>query len=223
MKKIVLEAEKREKLGKKVGKLRRDNILPANLYGKDIKSISVKVDSVKFNETFKKAGNTQIVYLNVNKEEYPVLIQNLQKHPLSRKVLHVNFRKMDLKEKIEADVPIETTGEVAVVKSGEGDLIIITDKITVSSLPANIPEKITIDLSVLKAVGDEIKIKDLPKGKLYEFVDDPEKTVIHIAEAQKEEIVPEVVTEDVEAEEAATDQAKPDAEEQKTEANQEDK
>jgi large subunit ribosomal protein L25 len=123
---------------------------------------------------------------------------------------------MDMKEKIEAEVPLELIGEVAVVKGGDADLIVIADRVVVSSLPANIPEKIVVDLTSLKEVGDEVKIKNLPKGKTYEFVDNPEKTVIQISEAQKEEVVPEIVTEGEEPETEAAE-AKSEAVDQKAE------
>lgn len=189
MEKITLAVEKRKLFGKHLRKLRRDAIVPANIFGKGIESLSVQAKLVDLVKTYKKAKNTQLVYLKLDKEEYPVLIQGLQKDPVLNTVLHADFRKVNLKEKVETLVPIEITGELAVVKSGEADVIVLAHEVTVECLPADIPERIVVSIAGLSGIGAEIRVKDLPKNEQYSFVDDPEKDIVQISAAQKEEIV----------------------------------
>jgi large subunit ribosomal protein L25 len=222
MSKISLKAEKRTVTGKAVKKLRREGILPINLYGKDIKSINLMTKFADFTQSYKQAKTTQVVYLEVGKEEYPALIQNLQLNPTTRKAVHADFKKVDLKQKTAVEVPIEVVGELDVVKSGEADLIVLHAKILVECLPTNIPEKIIIEISKLEGIGAEVKVKDLPQSKEYAYQLDPEVTVIQVSAAQKEEIpvAPEPTTEEgaapaaegvAQAEEKATDKPKEEA------------
>jgi len=151
----------------------------------------------------------------VEKKEIPVLIQNLQRHSLDEHILHVDFRKMDLKEKTETEVPVVYEGEVEVVRSGEADVLLLSDKVLVLCLPTEIPEKIVINITKLKEVGDEVRVKDLPKIKEVEYADDPEKLILQIAGAQKEEVavVAPAAEEAATDEETKKDEAKPETKE----------
>ena len=200
-----MKTEKRTVLGKKVKKLRREGLLPLNLYGPDIKSIALSVPFKEFYKIYQKVKTTQVVYLEVGKDEYPSLIQNVQIGPVSRKIVHADLKKIDLKQKTEVEVPLEVVGELDVVKSGEADILIQQDKIWVECLPTKIPEKIIIDISKLEGIGAEIKVKDLEKSSDYTYQLEPETLVLQIAEAKKEEIVAPVAEEPVEGEEVKTD------------------
>ncbi|MFA6005624.1 MAG: 50S ribosomal protein L25 [Patescibacteria group bacterium] len=188
MEKHVLNIEKRTLFGKKLKKLRRENKIPGNIFGKGMQSIAVQMGLADLQKTYKKVKNTQLVYLTLAKDEYPVLIQEVQKDSIKNGILHVDFRKVNLKEKVSTLVPVEIVGELGVVKSGEADMLILSHEITIECLPANIPEKITVSIASLPGIGSGIKIKDLPKNDLYAYADEPEKSVVEIVAAQKEEI-----------------------------------
>jgi large subunit ribosomal protein L25 len=106
MEKITLKAKARKEVGRKVKLLRKEGILPANIYGKKIKSESIQVDLKEFLEVYKKVGDTKLFYIN----ERPVLVANIQKNPVSDMLLHIDFHQVDLKEKVEAKVPVELIG-----------------------------------------------------------------------------------------------------------------
>lgn len=227
MTKIKLTADKRTITGKKVKKLRREGLLPINLFGKDIKSLALTAKFVDFRKVFHKAKTTQVVYVEVGQKEYPVLVQNVQIHPVNRNLLHADLKKIDLKEKTEVEVPIEVLGELAVVKSGEADLMLLQPAVWVECLPTKIPEKITVDISKLEGIGSEVKIKDLTTSSDYQYLDEPEQVVLQIAEAKKEEIkAPEAAVEGGEeaakTEEAATTEttAESDKSEEKAETTE---
>ncbi|MBI1872198.1 50S ribosomal protein L25, partial [Candidatus Collierbacteria bacterium] len=109
MAKLTLKLDKRTITGKKVKKLRRQGMVPANIFGKDIKSLAVSAKLTDFQKVYQDAGETQIVTLEVkgDEKERPTLITNVQHNPITNEVLHVDFRQVDLKEKITANIPVE--------------------------------------------------------------------------------------------------------------------
>ena len=106
MKRESLKVEKRKILGKQVKKLRREGILPANIYGKDIKSQAVQLKETEFAAVFKKAGETSLVDVVLGAKTIPVLIHNVTRDSLSKALLHADFFQVNLKEKIKAMVPV---------------------------------------------------------------------------------------------------------------------
>jgi large subunit ribosomal protein L25 len=109
MEKIELKAQKRKELGRKVNKLRREGIIPANIYGSGFKSESIQVNSKDFAAVYKKAGETSVVEITLDgeKKTLPVLIHNIQIDPVSDLPIHIDFLKIDLTKKVTADVPLE--------------------------------------------------------------------------------------------------------------------
>src|SRR3989339_453250 len=135
--KITLKADKRTELGNMAKKLRKENYVLGNIYGKGLESVAVKVLLPEYQKIYRQARGTHVVYLSVGDKEYPSLISNVQRHPITRDVLHVDFR-----QKTETKVPVEIIGEIGVVKTGEADLIVLMNEVTVECLPTEIPEKI---------------------------------------------------------------------------------
>ncbi|MBI4100643.1 50S ribosomal protein L25 [Candidatus Microgenomates bacterium] len=163
MKKYKLQAEKRKTLGKKVKNLRKQGVLPANLYGKSIKSESLQLPGLDFEKLFKEAGETGLVELTLVGEEKsrPVLIHNLQRDPISGLVLHADFYQVDLKEKVKSMVPIEIVGEALAVKDKKGVLLQTLTEIEIEALPTDLPENFQVDITNLVDVDQEIKVEDL--------------------------------------------------------------
>lgn len=211
--KITLLAKKREVFGKKLKALRKTGILPANIYGEGFTSRSLTVGEIDFNRLFKKAGETHVVYAAIEgeAEEVPVLIHAVQRHPVTHSILHIDLRKVDLKKKLETEVPIKIIGESEAVAQSKGDMQTLFDSVLVEALPEEIPSEIEIDISVLKEVNDEIKVKDITATKDFTVKDDPEKVIVRITEHKEEELTPQteavetVITEEKAPEEGATE------------------
>jgi len=167
--KIELLAEKRHIFGKKLKKARKEGKLPANLFGEGVKSQALFLPVKEFLRVYRTVGETQIVYLKIKdeKEEVPVLIQNVQRHPVTDHILHVDFRQVNLKKKIETAVPLKFVGESPAVNQNKGILLILADSLRIEALPGSIPQLIEVDLSSLKELDDEIKVKDLQVGENY--------------------------------------------------------
>lgn len=200
MDKHTLNAKVREISGRKVKKLRREGIVPANIYGTGFKSLSVQVDKKEFLKLFEEAGETSVVDLKTEKETYPVLIHNLQTDPVSSEPVHIEFLKIDLKKKVTANIPLEIVGESPAVKQGLGTLVSYVDEVEVEALPGDLVEKIDVDVSGLLEAEQSLAIKDLKydKDKLA-ISNDPEAIVVKI-EVQKEEPVEVAPVEPVEGE-----------------------
>lgn len=199
----ILTAQPRKILGRKVKQLRRDGILPANIYGKKIKSESVQVKTAEFLKTFEQTGETGLVTLKVGEKEHPVLIQNLQVNAYTEAPLHVDFLEVDLREKVTATVQIEFIGESPVEKSQEGIVVPQLREVEVEALPMDLPENIVVDISELDAVGKTIKVADLKVDRSkVEIKGDSEQIVVTVEEPAKEE--EPVVAAPAEGEEGAT-------------------
>ncbi len=188
--KLHLQATPREQFGKKLKKVRHQGLIPSNVFGPGFTSASITVVSKDFLKTYKVARETGVVYLDLNKEAVPVLIRHIQRHPLSHEIIHVDFRKIDLKQKIEALVPLKTVNDSPAVAQG-GVLLTQTDKVTVEALPEEMPQEIEIDLSVLTEVGSELRIKDLPTSTAYQIKDEAEKVLMSVIAHKEESITPE--------------------------------
>lgn len=206
MQKHTLKVEKRKVLGRKVKGLRREGFLPANVYGKKIKSLAIQVQTKDFDDVYKKAGETGIVELVIGKTKKPSLIHNIQIDPVTDVPLHVDFLQVDLKQKVTAAVPLELIGESPVEKGGLGTVVQYIDEAEVEALPANLPEKFEIDLSKLTEVDQTVLVKDLDIDvKKVEIKADPEQVLVKVEPPRKEEEVApppaEEVSEEVEGEE----------------------
>lgn len=161
MKKHTLSAQPRTITGRKSKNLRTSGFLPGTVYGKKVKSSSVQVKTDEFTNVYSKAGETGLVELSLDKEIRPVLIHNVQLDPVSDKPLHVEFFQVDLKEKVKTKVPVELIGESPLVVQKQGVLLTLLNEIEVEALPTDLPEKISIDVSTLTAVNQELKVSDL--------------------------------------------------------------
>jgi large subunit ribosomal protein L25 len=186
-------------VGRKVKNLRKDGKLPASLYGKHIKSESLVVSEELFSKVYEKAGETGLIELHVGKEIKPVLVHCVQIDPVSSALLHVEFYQVNLKEKVKAKVPVVQVGEAPAITEKLGVLLTLMDEIEVEALPADLPEKIEVDVSVLVAVDQEIRVSDLKVPSEVTILSDLELGVVKVGA---------LVTHQAEAEAAAEEAAK---------------
>jgi large subunit ribosomal protein L25 len=193
-----LTAKPRKILGRKVKKLRREGVLPANLYGKKIKSQALELPVAEFLKVFKQAGETSLIDLKIDSQTRPVLIDNLQIHPVTDEPLHVDFRQVSLTEKTTADVPVEVRGDAPAVEQKKGILIQPLAEIEVEALPADLPDHLVIDVSKLEEVDQAITVGDLVYDKKkVKVLADPNEIVVKINPLEEEEVAPPPPEEEV--------------------------
>ncbi len=201
MKREELKAEIRTISGKQVKKLRREGVTPANIYGKNFESISIQLPVKEFEAIYSKVHETGLVDLNVGKDTYPVLIHNVQRNPLSHDAIHVDFYKVNLKEKVKTSIPVIGIGEAEAEKQKVGALMQSLNEVEVEALPAELPENIEVSVEHLAAIDDHILVSDLKAPNGVEILTDPETTIFRIAELVSQE------AEELEAEEEAAAEA----------------
>lgn len=181
MDKITLKAIKRNLVGRKVKQLRKKGIIPGNIYGKKVKSEAVETDEKEFATVYSKAGATSIVNLILGGKEHPVLIHMVQHDPVSRKPLHIDFFQVDLKEKVTARVPLVIIGESGAVKDRVGVLLHIISEVEIEALPADLLEKIEIDVSKLTALDQSIKVGELKVSDKVKILTDGNLDIVKVA------------------------------------------
>lgn len=194
---LQLMCEVRQTFGKKNRALRKSLMVPAVIYGEGQEPVHITLPYKTFLETFRKAGETTIVECQVDGKTISTLISDVAVHPVKETIMHVDFRRVDLKKKVETRVPVVVVGNSPAVKAG-GVLLQQMDEVYVEALPQNIPHEITIDIAQITEIGQEIAISDLPKSDSYEITDEQSRVVVSVV-AHKEESV-EAQTDRIETE-----------------------
>jgi len=203
MERIKLNAEIREETGKnKVKKMRKEKLVPACLYKAGEETKNLKVDKANLREALHtKAGENVLVDLIVGdkgKKPKPVMIKEVQYHPIRNEVLHVDFNEISLTKEIKVNIPVVTKGKADAVTREEGTVEHIMWEIEIECLPTEIPEKIEVDISELK-IGDKIFVKDLAIPSEIKVLSDPELIVLSGEPPHKLEEVVEPTAEGEEA------------------------
>ncbi|MEI7890697.1 MAG: 50S ribosomal protein L25 [bacterium] len=183
---IALKATIRTEIGKKAKNLRKQDLIPAVMYGNKIAAQNIAVAYNEFKKVYSKAGESALVVLEVEGKKLNVLIHDIQLAPMSGKVTHIDFFQVNMKEEVETEIPLEFVGEAPAVKALGGVLIKSIDEISVKCLPADLPEKYVIDISTLATFDDVIAVKDLKISDKIEILLDGE-TVIALVSAPRSE------------------------------------
>jgi large subunit ribosomal protein L25 len=198
MKTIELTVERRETRGKnEARRTRGEGRIPAVVYGAGRDTVPITVNARDLSDAFRGgAGENAIFLLKLQGSDQSrhAMIRDLQRDPLSRRTLHLDFVRVLMDTKIRVHVPVEVVGIAKGVKTDGGILDFVTREIEIECLPGNIPEQLPVDVSEL-AIGDALRVSDIPAPEGVEVVDDAEKVVIHIVHPTHEEVVaaPEAV------------------------------
>jgi large subunit ribosomal protein L25 len=175
-----------------VKKLRTTGRVPAVIYGRQAQPQNLEVCAEEFNDLIHhSASENLLVDLTVENDARAkrlALVQEIQHHPLDGKVLHVDFHEVAENEKVTVQVPVETTGEAAGVKTGGGVLEHIMFKLKVRCLPKDLPEQITIDVSALE-IGKAVHIGEIVPPAGVEILGDKHLAVVSVMAPRAEEEV----------------------------------
>jgi large subunit ribosomal protein L25 len=192
--------------------LRRDGKIPAVLYGPDTKPILLSIQIHDFELLLKDYNVSQMVLdldvKNGKTIKKSVMVKELQTHPVSHTLLHIDFYEISMTRKIKVNVPIVTTGKSAGEELG-GVVQIIRRELEVLCLPGEIPESITVDISELE-IGDSLHVEDITLGGDIEISAEVNFTVLTVTspkvEVEEEEEIEEEEGEEIEGEEAASEE-----------------
>jgi large subunit ribosomal protein L25 len=188
MEEVVLKAQKREVIGKQVKALRRAGKLPAILYGRSFSPIAVAFDFKETSRILPYVTSSQLVLIELEGEQHHALVRERQLHPVLGSLLHVDFNVVSMTEKLRANVRIHLVGESPAVKDFDGILVTTLEVMEVECLPQYLPERIDVDVSVLKHIGDVIHVRDLPLDEHIEVLIDTSEIVVLVTAPEAEEV-----------------------------------
>ena len=202
MEKIVLEATRREVVGKKVKVLRRDGKLPAVLFGYGVEPTPIVLNLRDTTKTLASVGSSTLVTINLEGKEYNVLVRERQQDILYRTLIHIDFQAVSMTETVRARVPIHIMEQSAPAVESYGAMINTgLDLLEIECLPEDLPNRIHVDISGLEEIGDSILVSDIPLPNGVTALDDPDALIVvasaPIAEIEEEE-VEEIVEGDLE-------------------------
>ncbi len=169
-------------VGKRVSALRREGMLPANIYGRHLESVAVQISARTARELLVAHGTDTLVQLHVDGEgsPRPVVVRSFQRHPVNRQVLHLDFYQVDLTRPIQGSVPLRLTGEAPAVHVYQGLLLTGADSIQVEALPADIPESIEVSVESLRRPDSVITVGSLTLPASVRVLTDPETMIARI-------------------------------------------
>ncbi len=140
----------------------RTGSVPAILYGHGIKNETLQLNAKAFFKVWQAAGNTTLVMLKTGKAEHPVLIREVQLHPLRDTIQHIDFLQVRMDEKIKAKVPLVFVGQSVAVKDLSGVLVRNHDELELEAFPQDLPHNISVDITSLTNFDQVIHVKDIP-------------------------------------------------------------
>ena len=190
MSELTIEVQKREKTGKGSNRRARSGgLIPAVVYGGGKDSVSIQVDRKSMLDLMKKAGSENPIYLlklTDSGSERHAMIREVQTDPISRQVLHIDFQRVLMDQKIRVQVPVELVGVAYGVKTQGGVLDFVTREVQVECLPGDIPKQVELDITGLH-IGQHAEARDLKMPNGVSLLDDADKVIVSLSHARSEE------------------------------------
>lgn len=156
------------------------------VYGSGSENISLAVKRNEFESVFATSGESGLVMLNVDgKGELPVIIKDLQFDPVKHRIIHVDFYKVNMNEKVTAEVSLHFIGEAPAVKAFGAMVATHFDTLEIECLPADLMQKLDIDVSHLENIGDAIHVSDIKLPAGISIKNDPSEIVVQVVEPAK--------------------------------------
>ena len=189
MEKVVLKATKRDVVGKQVKALRREGKLPAVIYGRHTDPVNVNLDAHTASVALAKLTASSLVTIDVEGMEHLALVREKQRDYIKNKLLHVDFLAVSLTEKLRTKVAVHFVGLSLAVKDFNAVMVHNLEELEVECLPADLPERIDVDISVLNRPGEGIRLRDVHVSDNVRLLGDPDTMVAVATFAKVEEEV----------------------------------
>ena len=178
MEKVIIQAEKREVIGKKVKILRREGKLPAVIYGHGIDPISIVLDLRTASQIMAKASSSTLVTIELGGKQYPTLVREKQLDYIRNSLIHVDFLSVSMTEKITANVGVRIEGESPAVKEYGAILVTGLTELEVECLASDLPDRFTVDVSALSEISSGIYVRDVVPPEDVEILSDPDDMIV---------------------------------------------
>jgi len=201
MEEVVVKADRRTVVGKQVSALRRAGKLPAVLYGRHIDPMPISLDLKESTRILDRLSPSALILIKMDGEQHYALVRDKQRNPLLGSLRHVDFLAVSLTEKVRSSVSIQLTGESPAVEELSGILVLNIEELEVEALPRDLPERIVVDISGLKEIGDTIFVREISLPAGIEVLSDPDEAVVLVTQP--------VIEEEIEKEEVEEGEAEP--------------
>lgn len=188
MDEIQLEAKKRSIIGKQVKALRRAGLIPAIVYGGGEDPISIELDEKDTSRIITQTSASTLISLKVGRKNHRVLLRDIQYDVITRVPIHVDFLRVEMDTAIRTTVPIEFVGEAPGVKEQGGVLVTGLSELEIEALPADLPDKVTVDLEILTEIDSMVTVADIFVGKNVDVLTESDEVIAHIVYQEVEEI-----------------------------------
>jgi len=188
---VLINAEKRNVVGKQVKALRRQGILPGVIYGRHIEAFPIQMDAHDASLILDKLTASSLITIDVDGEKFNVLMRDRQRDVIFGDLLHVDFLVVSLTEKLRATVELKLVGEAPVADNPEVVVTQVLNDIEIEAFPQDLPEFIEVDISTLETVDDEITVADLDLGENIAILTDPNETIVSVGYVAQEEVAQE--------------------------------
>jgi len=199
---LELSAEPRDVFGKHVRRLRREGIIPANIYGHGAsRAIQAPVRSLE--RLLAQGGRTGVIAIAFDGKSETALLKSMQRDPRSGQIVHIDFQAVSMEEEVTSVVPVRFIGESDAVTKQDGVMTHPRNELHVTARARDLPDAIEVDVSSITELHGAIHISDLPSSSTYTIIDPPEEVLAMV-------VPPKVEVEEVEA--AAEAEAEAEAE-----------
>ncbi len=173
-------SELRNEVGTNASHRSRENgYVPAIIYGRDMNSLPLEINSNEVENFIRNYGNGGLIGLNIGGVDYTVFIKEVQKDPITSKIIHVDFQQVSQNERINITIPIVLKGKALVERSGSIVQQQLRD-LEIECLAGSIPQSLEVDISSFRP-GDTIKVADMEFGQEISIIHDPESVVASVA------------------------------------------
>ena len=195
---VELMAKERTVLGKRVKLLRQQGWVPGVLYGHNFDSVSLQFETKELRQTLSQVGASQLIGIKVKGvEEEPemALVRDVQRDFIRGDLLHVDFYRVDMTERLTTEVPLMIVGTSPVVERNEGILLYGVSTLEIECLPGDLVDGIEVDITELTEVDHAIHVSDLAVPAGIDVLTDLGEMVARVMPLQAEEIFEEMLEE----------------------------
>jgi large subunit ribosomal protein L25 len=204
---LELSAEPRDVFGKHVRRLRRQGIIPANIYGHG-ESRAIQAPLRSLERLLAQGGRTSVIAIAFDGRSETALLKTMQRDPRSGQILHIDFQAVSMDQEVTSAVPVRFIGESEAVTKLDGVMTHPRNELHITARAADLPDVIEVDVSSITELHGSIKVADLPSSGTYAVVDPAEEVLAIVLPPKREvEEVEEVPEEGEEAEAAAAAEA----------------
>ena len=199
-KQLELSAQPRTVQGKQVKQLRQEGWVPGVMYGHSFEPMSLQFEERKLGRLLAHVSGSQLISIQVADQKEPemALLRDVQRDVIKGTILHVDFYRVRMTERLTAEIPLAIVGESPVLRQHEGILLQGISTIEVECLPGDLVDEIAVDLSDLEEIGQGVYVRDLAIPSGIEVLTDPDEMIVRIVALAEEEVIEEMLEEELE-------------------------